>query len=54
MTNYAVQKYSRTELNAAGKLLSTFGDAPTTEYSQAITIIDNWRAAHAYGLWQFV
>lgn len=49
MTNYAVPKYSRAELNAAGKLLSTFGDAPATEYSQAITIIDNWRA-HAYPL----
>ena len=49
MSNYAVPKYSREEVNRSGKVLQNlygFVDGLSNE----IDVIDNWRAAHAYPL----
>lgn len=50
MSNYAIPQYSVVELNVAGKMLSTLGDGTPDEYAHAISVIDNWRASHAYPL----
>lgn len=50
MSNYAIPQYSITEVNAAGRMLSTLGDGTPDAYAHAISVIDNWRASHAYPL----
>ena len=42
-------KYSKSEINKAGSILAN-SSLGTEEYDNALTILNNWRAAHAYPL----
>ena len=46
---YEVSKYTRSRIEKAGKVISEF-DEDSKEYNEYITVVDNWRAAHAYPL----
>lgn len=48
-TQWEIPKYSKSQINKAGKIIA---DPASTqqEYKDAITILNNWRAAHAYPL----
>lgn len=54
MSNYAYPKYSREEVNIAGKILTSFDDSTELdELTHAFIVIGNWRASHAYPLQVF-
>lgn len=46
---WEVPKYSKSEINKAGSMIAN-SSSDTEEYDNALTILNNWRAAHAYPL----
>jgi len=49
MSNYAIPQFSITDVNKSCKSLISLDGSPE-ELSNAINVIDNWRASHAYPL----
>lgn len=52
MSDYASPQFSIIEVNSAGRVLASFDGTPS-ELSNAISVIDNWRASHSYPLQSF-
>lgn len=52
MNQYAweIPKYSRKQINKAGKIIANKSNYSESEYQYAIEILNNWRASHAYPL----
>lgn len=52
MNQYAweIPKYTRKQINKAGKIIANKSDYSESEYQHAIEILNNWRASHAYPL----
>lgn len=46
---WEVPKYTKSEINKAGKIIADLSSTPK-EREEALTILNNWRAAHAYPL----
>ena len=42
--------YSKNQINKAGKVISNLKDAEVKEIVDALKVLNNWRAAHAYPL----
>ena len=49
-TRYTTPSYSRKRVRRAGETLRSEVDPSAAELIEAMTVIDNWRAAHAYPL----
>lgn len=48
-TNWEVPKYSKSEINKAGKIIAS-GTSSTEEKYHSLKILNNWRSSHAYPL----
>lgn len=46
---WEVPKYTKSEINKAGKIIADSSSTPK-EREEALIILNNWRAAHAYPL----
>ncbi len=52
MSNYAFPQFKIVDVNTAGRVFATF-DGNHEKLSEAINVIDNWRASHSYPLQSF-
>ena len=51
--NWKTPEKNSKDVNVAGKILRTNKDTQSQEYKEALRVVDNWRAAHAYPLHVF-